>query len=98
MKTSPVHLDDCPASSSVSLSTSEFCSLTLWGDDRVESLPGGKLKTEVGRDRPLVIGRQSGGELEYLDPHYRPTPLAPNSARSILTGNEKDNWVSRATS
>jgi hypothetical protein len=67
----------------------------MWGGDPVKSMPTGELKIEVGPDRPLVIGRQDGGETPYLDPRYRPTPLAPNSARSILSGHEKDLWVSR---
>ena len=95
MKTSPARLDDCPASSSVSLSTDEGCSLTMWGGDPVKSMPTGELKTEVGPDRPLVIGRQDGGETPYLDPRYRPTPLAPIRPAPSSPGNEKDNWVSR---
>lgn len=94
MKTSPVHLDDCPASSSVSLST-DGGSLTMWSAASIATLPSGELKTAVDQDRPLVIGRQHGGETPYLDPRYRPTPLAPNSSRSILSGQEKDLWVSR---
>ena len=48
-------------------------------------------------DRPVVIGRQQGGEVPYLDPSYVSTPILPDTSRSILTqaGAVNDTWVSR---
>jgi hypothetical protein len=44
----------------------------------------------------VVIGRQQGGKLEYLDPSFVPTQLVPDSGKTVLTKNsEKDNRVSR---
>ena len=48
----------------------------MWGGDPVKSMPTGELKTEVGPDRPLVIGRQDGGNIfaaRVLDRRYQGT-------------------------
>ena len=42
-----------------------------------------------------MIGRQQGGEVPYLDPHYLPTHIVPESGRSVLVHDVKDTWVSR---
>ena len=45
----------------------------------------------------MVIGRQEGGEIEYLDPRYHPTQLLPNSSQRVVTsiGRGADICVSR---
>ena len=44
----------------------------------------------------LVIGRQEGGETEYLHPSYQPTQHVPGSSRPVLLGDDrKDIGVSR---
>jgi hypothetical protein len=44
----------------------------------------------------VVIGRQQGGKLEYLDPSFVPTQLVPDSGKTVLTMNyKKDSRVSR---
>jgi hypothetical protein len=78
--------------SSVTLSGSETM---VWSSVELTPSPEG-LSARLRPGCPLVIGRQEGGEIEYLDPHYQPTRLAPDSSRTILSGNrEKDIWVSR---
>ncbi len=80
----------------------DFSSVTLSGTgtvvwSAVDLTPGPEgLSARLRPGCPLVIGRQEGGEIEYLDPNFRPTRLAPDSSRTILSGStEKDGWVSR---
>ncbi len=83
-------------SSWVTLTSAGPCGLTAWSIGGTEPTLEGQLKTQLRPDCPMVIGRQEGGETEYLDPRYRPTQLAPGSGRNILSGNqEADRWVSR---
>jgi hypothetical protein len=100
-------MDDktCPPEPSVDESTSPVSSgslyvlsgtpITLWQTP----LPGeltdtlGELRLEP--DRPAVIGRQEGRDLEYLDPAYRPTQVLPATGRSVLRGRQEDIFVSR---
>src|SRR5262245_11453255 len=73
--------------------------LTIW------SVPGVRTSTETSRqvhlrlspDAPAIIGRQDGGEIEYLDPRYVPSPIMPGSGRTILQrdGKHEDVYVSR---
>ena len=62
--------------------------LTVWSDAGVtasgETLAD--LRLVLRPDRPVVIGRQQGGEVPYLDARYTPTPILPDSGRSVLTG------------
>jgi len=73
--------------------------LTLWSDPATapekETAPETQLLLHP--DRPVVIGRQQGGEVPYLDPSYVSTPILPDSGRSVLTraGDGKDICVSR---
>lgn len=43
----------------------------------------------------VVVGRQEGGRLSYLDPSYLPTQMAPDSGRSVLKNSGSDMYVSR---
>jgi hypothetical protein len=54
-----------------------------------------ELKVQLQPNKPIVIGRKNGGQIEYLDPKYQPTPMMPGSARTILTSKEEDIAVSR---
>jgi len=54
-----------------------------------------QLKVQLQPNNPVVIGRQQGGHIEYLDPQYQPTPMMPDSSRCILNSSEKDGRVSR---
>jgi hypothetical protein len=57
----------------------------------------GKLALQLQPEQTVVIGRQEGGEIEYLDPRYQPTQLVPNSRRPVVTSfhGPRDRAVSR---
>jgi hypothetical protein len=88
--------DPDPSLSSVSISSTHGCGLTMWttaactvGETDCE------LRTQIEPHRPLVIGRQQGGETPYLDPQYRPTPMVPDTDGCILRASKEDIFVSR---
>lgn len=83
------------AGSWATLKLIDHCALTAWSMRETTIDTEGRLKTQLCPDSRLVIGRQEGGETEYLDPRYQPTQLAPGSSRTILSSREADNWVSR---
>jgi hypothetical protein len=70
--------------------------LTLWGS--AETAPEVGLKTKVRLDpqAPLIVGRQEGGEIPYMDPSYRSTQIGPDG-HCVLThcGQGRDICVSR---
>ncbi|HYT88833.1 MAG TPA: hypothetical protein VEL76_09005 [Gemmataceae bacterium] len=73
--------------------------LTLWcdpGTTMVES-PQSEIQLQLQPGKPVVIGRQQGGRVPYLDPAYTPTRVLPDTNRSVLTmaGDGKDITVSR---
>ena len=84
-------------SSSLSMSIVGGSEVLVWSAPN--TLTGGKtqgeLKVQLQSNRPVVIGRQQGGHIDYLDPQYQPTPMMPDASQSILTFNEKDIVVSR---
>jgi hypothetical protein len=45
----------------------------------------------------VVIGRQEGGQIEYLDPRFRPTQVVPQTGQPVVTqlGDGADRFVSR---
>jgi hypothetical protein len=43
----------------------------------------------------VVVGRQNGGSLEYLDPAYQPTQFEPTGGQPVLRGIDRDICVSR---
>jgi hypothetical protein len=73
--------------------------VTLWSDAGATHAGQTASQTQLllHPDRPVVIGRQQGGEVPYLDPHYVPTHILPDTGRSVLTeaGHGKDRTVSR---
>jgi hypothetical protein len=91
-------IEDDDARSSLSVSVVEGPAVNLWsmatemhGDTKTE------LTLQLQPDNAVVIGRQEGGEIEYLDPRYQPTQMLPNSSRRVVASkhSEKDNYVSR---
>jgi len=92
-------LDTAPSVSSCTIISDGGPRITLW------SLPGTRLSPEndsevqlqLSPDAPVIIGRQDGGEIEYLDPRYQPSPIMPGSGHTILQqdGTHGDNCVSR---
>jgi hypothetical protein len=73
--------------------------LTLWSPPGSvsESASPASLQLQIHPDRPVIVGRQQGGETPYLDPLYQPTPMLPKSGRTILrrSGKGEDRYVSR---
>ena len=63
---------------------------TLMGGDTQ-----GEVKVQLQPNKPIVIGRQQGGQIDYLDPQYQPTPMMPGSVHPILNSSGKDGTVSR---
>src|SRR5262249_5525452 len=58
---------------------------------------GAETQVLLHADRPVVVGRQRGGWVPYLDPSYVPTQVVPGSGQSVLTlaGDGQDDYVSR---
>ena len=94
----PSELDESGISSA-SLSFSGEGRLTLWSAPRTATIGETSAETQLSLhpDRPVVVGRQQGGEVPYLDPAYVPTRIVPNSGQPVLTqdANGRDGWVSR---
>jgi hypothetical protein len=55
------------------------------------------VRLELSPERPVIIGRAEGGEIEYLDPKYVPTRIVPTTGKTVLRhdGSDKDIYVSR---
>lgn len=83
--------------SSVSLSIAAGPGFAVWSP--AGSIYAGKTeaerKVQLQAHRPVIIGRQEGGAIDYLDPLYVSTPIIPETGRSILTLGEQDRYVSR---
>ena len=74
------------------------CGATLW------SLPtacipcaDSEVQLQLSPDSAVIIGRMNGGEIEYLDPSYVPSPIMPGTGKTILQhgGAQQDLCVSR---
>src|SRR5262245_30152512 len=89
--------DEHGGSSSLSLTFLGGPAVSVWtpSDTTMPGATEGELRMQLQPDQPVIIGRQDGGSLEYLDPAYSSTPMMPNAAGSILTRGEKDLYVSR---
>lgn len=84
-------------SSWVTLSGTDLVDLQAWSAGECTLSPEGQLRAELRPDDPLIVGRQHGGQTEYLDPRYKPSVFVPGSStRTVLTGSpERDRCVSR---
>jgi hypothetical protein len=72
--------------------------LDLWSTTpTTEGETKSELVLQLQADEVVVIGRQEGGQIEYLDPSYRPTQMLPNSNERVVTsfGRGSDLCVSR---
>lgn len=68
------------------VSVSSGGGMTLWslgGDVRTAGATCPSSRVCIEPDRPVIIGRQEGGEIEYLDPRYRPTQMTPSGTRVV---------------
>jgi hypothetical protein len=70
---------------------------TLWGAHDTISLtvPGPETRLCLQPGASIVVGRQQGGALDYLDPDFRPTNIEPTGGCPVLRGNQHDICVSR---
>jgi hypothetical protein len=94
----PLPHEDWAGGSSLSISIVEGQTLNLWSvGTATEGKTKEELKLQLQPDQSVVIGRQEGGEIEYLDPLYQPTRMVPNSSRPVVTsfGHGNDRAVSR---
>jgi len=80
-----------------SLSIDSGGGMTLWSPAGTTSKTDSLIKLQLQPGQQVVIGRQEGGELEYLDPRFTPTQIVPQTGRPILAhhGAEQDMFVSR---
>jgi hypothetical protein len=82
----------------VSVSIVDGPSLTMWSTATViEAKTKEELSLQLQPDQAVIIGRQEGGQIEYLDPRYQPTQMLPNSSRRVVTSPHRgiDTFVSR---
>jgi len=72
------------------------CGLTMWSAWDTADEPRPTVRLSLDPDSPVIIGRQEGGKIPYMDPRYRPTQIGP-SGESVLTscGHGIDKCVSR---
>ena len=84
---------------SLSVSIVEGPPLSLWSLPTMimDGETKAQLSLQLQPDQAVVIGRQEGGQIEYLDPRYQPTQMLPNSIRRVVTSLDRgrDACVSR---
>ena len=84
--------EDWADSSSLSISIVQGPTLNLWSiATATEGKTKSELKLQLQPDQSVVIGRQEGGEIEYLDPRYHPTQMLPNSNKRVVTSFDRGN-------
>jgi hypothetical protein len=94
----PLPHEDETGSSYLSISIIQGPTINLWS---LETPSEGKTEDErtlqLQPDQSVVIGRQEGGQIDYLDPRYQPTQMLPNSTRRVVTSRNRgsDRCVSR---
>lgn len=82
-----------------SLSVVEGTVVSVWAGENTitHGETDAEVKLRLDPQHPVVIGRQQGGNIPYLDPTYTSTPVLPHTNHSILTsdGTGRDSYVSR---
>lgn len=70
--------------------------LSMWGPAETLPEPGSKVTLRLDPNAPLIVGRQEGGPIPYMDPNYLSTQIGPDG-QSVLTrcGQGRDRCVSR---
>lgn len=70
--------------------------LTLWGTVETAGEPWRQVQLRLDPQTHVIVGRQEGGRIPYMDPNYRSTQIGP-SGQSVLTscGHGIDRCVSR---
>ena len=84
---------------SVSLASVSLCggaTLNLWSAG-VATETEGEYMLALAPHQTAVIGRQEGGEIEYLDPAFQPTQMLPGAEQPIVACARQgaDTFVSR---
>src|SRR5881409_2876645 len=86
-------------------SCASFCTIhssggmgvTVWSLPERVSAEKLEVRLQLSPERPVIVGRQNGGEVPYLDPAYVSTPIVPGTGKTILKkdGAGADTYVSR---
>src|SRR5437773_11715343 len=69
--------------------------ITLWSGATTAAETAAQTTLQIERNHHVVVGRQEGSEIEYLDPRCRPTRMLPVTGQPILCRQPADRWVSR---
>ncbi|MCI0642835.1 MAG: hypothetical protein L0Y70_27450 [Gemmataceae bacterium] len=84
------------AVSSGSLTVESGPELCVWSTATTWTEANGDTAVAIPENQHIVIGRQHGGEIEYLDPAFAPTPIYSRDGESILRSDNQWNlYVSR---
>ncbi len=90
----PAHQDDDTSLSHVCLTMSPGSTFCGWTGDSSLAMEG-QLSLSLSPGASVIIGRQEGGQTEYLDPAYLPTRTLPGTSQKVVSNNSRDNYVSR---
>jgi hypothetical protein len=71
--------------------------MTLWSTPGTASKAESTVRLQLQPGQWVIIGRQEGGQIEYLDPRFVPTQVVPQSGQRVLAqgGSGSDLYVSR---
>ena len=86
------------SSASLSVTVVDGAPLSMWSTaPAMEGQTKGELTVQLKPDQSVVVGRQEGGRIEYLDPSYQPTQMLPKSSERVVATADKgsDICVSR---
>jgi|SRR5579864_463247 len=90
----PIHDKDDTSISHLSLCITAGSTLCMWSGTP-SSETNGQIVLSLAPGASVIIGRQDGGETEYLDPNYRPTQIMPGTGQAVVSSNPEDTYVSR---
>lgn len=73
------------SSASLSVTVVDGAPLSMWSTaPATEGKTKGELSVQLQPDQSVVIGRQEGGRIEYLDPSYQPTQMLPHLSERVV--------------
>ena len=59
--------------------------VTLWSDPASPTpRSDARVQLQLSPEDTVIIGRMNGGEIDYLDPRFVPTPIMPGTGTTIL--------------
>jgi len=94
----PRHPDVGTEHTGLTITMTGSSSLQIRSDTiHLASAPQNQVALQLSSEQWLVIGRQEGGPIEYLDPSYQSTRIVPNSDQAVVASfySELDRCVSR---